>query len=260
MTILGFLTGNSPQRVVISRDDPEAPGLTLDAALQLRPFRNVDITKNPVESGANIADHATLGNFSFDLEGIISEAPLPEGFLGSGLGLLAGAAGGLIGTQVGGVASTLITTGAAVGVQKAVNFALSPDIPDGASLEQQIANRDLNDDDYPRKAWDYLLGLQQGRDLLRVVTKQKTYTNLLIRALSNPQTIDEGRSVKFTATFEQVQLVTSASVDLPENVIAADATGGASKANNGQQAAGEATEKQTENVSILKSFTNSVGG
>lgn len=259
MTILGFLTGGSPQRVVISRDESEAPGLTLDAALSIRPFRDLSITKNPVESGATIADHAELGNFSFDLEGIISEAPLPSGFAGAALGALGGVAGGAIGTVTGGVASTLITSGALVGASAAANFALSPDIPDGASLENQIANRNLLDGDYPRKAWDYLLGLQQGRELVRVVTRQKTYTQLLIKSLSNPQTIAEGKSVKFTATFEQVKIVSSSTVQVPENVVAADATGAASKASTGKQAATEATSAQSSNVSTLKSFVNSVG-
>lgn len=261
MSIIGFLTGTNPQQVVISRDESGAPGLTLDAAISITPTRQVSITKNPVESGANITDHATLGNLTLSIEGFIAEAPLPNGLLASALGIVAGAAGGLIGTAVGGggLVTSLVTAGAAIGANKAANYALSPDISSGASVEEQIANRIPGDADYPRKAFDYLLGLQQDRSLIRVVTRLKTYTNLLITDLSAPQTIENGKSIRFTASFEQVQIVESASVSLPENLISGSATGAASKAGLGKQAAGAATSAQTGNVSILKGLVNGFG-
>lgn len=246
MTILGFLTGNAPQRTIIGRDAEGAPGLTLDAAISISASREVSLTKNPVESGANIVDHATLGNITIEIEGMLSEAPLASSLAESALGALAGVAGGLIGTQVGGLASSLLTTGAAIGANAAVNFALSPDVISGESQEAQIANRIPGDADFPRKAYDYLLGLQENRKLLKLTTRRKSYTQLLMTRLSAPESIEIGKSLRFTATFEQVKIVNSASVTLPENVIdIASAPGAASKANLGKQAASEATSAQS---------------
>jgi len=259
MSIVGFLTGSTPQRVVISRDETGAPGLTLDAAISINPTRQLSITKNPVESGGFITDHATLGNLSFRLDGIVSEAPLPTGLLASALGILAGAAGGAIGQQVGGLSATALTAAVSIGATAAVNFALSPDIPSGASLEFQMANRISGDTDFPRKAWMYLLGMQQDRNLIKVVTRMMTYTNLLLESVNNVQTIQNGKSLMFSANFEQVQIVSSASVSLPENVLSDTATGAASKANLGKQSTGAATEAQSGNVSTLKTLVNSFG-
>jgi hypothetical protein len=213
-----------------------------------------------VESGANITDHATLDNLTLTIEAIISESPLATSALESALGIVAGAAGGLIGTAVGGgLLATAATAAAALGAKKAANFALSPDIPSGSGLEGQISNRAPGDDDYPRKAFDYLLGIQQDRNLVRVVTRFKTYTSLLITDISAPQTIENGKSLKFTASFEQVQIVESATATLPENLISKTATGAASKGNLGKQAAGSATSAQSGNVSVLKGLVNSFG-
>ena len=83
--------------------------------------------KNPVESGALITDHATLGNLKFRMDCMISEAPIPVGALESLVGIAAGAAGGLIGTAAvgGGLAATGATAIAAFAANKEANFALS---------------------------------------------------------------------------------------------------------------------------------------
>ena len=261
MSILGFLTNNNPQQVTIARDVPgnKPPGLTLDAAVRMVPSREVNVTSNPVESGGKISDHATLGNISFLLDGLISEAPLPSGLLGQALGILAGAAGGLIGTQAGGgLAGTAFTAVAAGLATQVANFALSPDIPSGSSLEFQMGNRIPGDTEFPAKAYKFLFGLQQDRELLAINSRIVNLSQMLITSISAPFTIDNGRSLMFTARFEQLQIVKSATASLAENVVSAAATGAASKSNLGQQAASAATEKQTSNASesMLSSFFN----
>ena len=127
-------------------------------------------------------------------------------------------------------------------------------------IEGEIANRNPGDTDYPRKAWEYMLALQQSRSLVRVVTRLKTYRNLLITNLSSPQTSAEGLSIKFSCMCEEIQIVDSASVQLPENVIAADATGAATKANKGSQSTSAASGAQEQNVSIIKGTVNAFQG
>ena len=263
MSIIGFLTGKNPQRVVISRDGTGAPGLTLDAAISITTSRQVSLTKNPVESGGNITDHATLGNLTLSIEGLISEAPLPSGLLESALGIAAGAAGGLIGTVVGGaaggLAGSLATAGAAAGANalisgSAASLEIKDGIPSAIAIESHISKRAVGDTDYPRKAFTYLLALQKDRLLVNVVTRLHTYKSLIITDISVPQVISDGKSIRFTASFEQVQIVKSASVTLPESVIAKNAGGAASKGNLGKQATSAATEAQGGNVSILKSI------
>lgn len=258
MSILGLLTGVNPQRVVLSRDEKDAPGLVIDCTISLTTSRSVNITKLPVESGGNVTDNAVLGNISLSAEIVITEAPLDSSFVASALGVLAGTAGGAIGVQAGKYGS-LVNIGGALGANFLKNFALSPDVSESRTLEQQIAKRDLNDTDYPRKCYDYLMALQQDRELLKIVSRMKTYTNLLISELSLPQSIDMGKSIKATCSFEQVQIVQSNTVKIPENLIAADASGAASKAKQGKKAVGKATDAQNKNISYLARFADGAG-
>ncbi len=264
MSILGFITGSNPQRVIIKRDGsegPQLPGLTLDAAMNINPQHNGTPTKNPVESGGNIADHVTLDNLKFGIEGFVAEAPLPFSASEQALGALAGIAGGAVGTGVGGgIAAQAAVALVSSTFTRIANFALSPDVGTPESLEQQIANRNLSDTDFPRKAYEYLWSLHQARSLIQVITQRKTYTNLVLTQLSAPQTIENGRSLKFTAMFEQLKIVNSASVSIPENKIAADAVGASSKANLGKQATSGTTSAQDGVVQSKLSQLTGIGG
>jgi len=258
MSIIGLLTGVNPQRVVLGRDEKDAPGLVIDCTISLVPSRSINITKLPVESGGNITDNAVLGNINLAAEIVISEDPLDTSFVSSALGVLAGTAGGAIGIQRGKYGGLVNVVGSVL-ADKIKKFALSPDVGESRTLEKQIANRDLNDSDYPRKCYEYLFALQQDRELLKVVSRLKTYTNLLMSNISVPRTIDKGNSIQCTCNFEQVQIVESNTVKLPENVIAADAAGASSAAKQGKKAAGKATEAQKKNISYLASFADGAG-
>ncbi len=259
MSIIGFLTNSNPQLLTISRADIQgavSPKLEIDATIKQNLTRTAMLTKNPVESGAQTTDHINLDNLKFEMEGIISEAPLSLV-----QALLGGIAGGALGTAVGGgLASFLgVAAGAAVGSQIA-KFALSPDIPPSEAVGPQVAVRFPGDLDYPKKVYDYLLALQQDRALLKIESRQATLTDLAITQLSAPISIDMGRSIKFTMVCEQIQIITTSLAALAESSIDATASAsGASASSLGSQATEEATESAAEEPSLLKQLFNSAG-
>jgi len=259
MSIIGFLTNSNPQLLTLSRTDGVgvAPKLEIDATIRQNTSRRAMLTKNPVESGALTTDHVNLENINFEAECLVSEAPLS--LLQS---LIGGIAGGALGTEVGGALGSFLGTaaGASVGSQIA-KFALSPDIPPSEALGSQIATRIPGDLDYPKKVYDYLLALQQDRALIKVESRMATLSDLVIVSLTAPITIENGRSMRFTVGFEQIQIIKTSTSALTESVIdaAASATG-ATAQNLGSQAAEEATEAAAEEPSSILSQILSVGG
>jgi len=262
MSILGFITGGQPQRVTIGRIDEDGPSprLELDAALRLVPSRSVTISKNPVESGADITDHAKLENLVFSLDGFVSEDDMNifASFVSS---IGAGAIGTATGGTGGPFAGFVSTAGSAAILSEATNLALSPDIPPSAGLASQVANRAPGDRDFPRKVHNFLLALQQDRALVSVTSRMQVLTNLIITQYSAPQDIQDGRSLRFSMQLEQIQIVNSATVQVPENILdKAVSASAASKANLGKQATQAASAAQSNNASLAAQLVDSLSG
>jgi hypothetical protein len=233
-----------------------APQLLIDATIKYTQSRLMQITKNPVEDGGNITDNARLDNLKFDIEALVSEAPLS--LIND---IVGGILGGAIGTKLGGgLAGTLGTaTGAGIGAG-IVNAIKSPNIPPNESLETIVANRIPGDTDYPNKVHRYLFALQEDRQLIRITTRRGKLDNLLISNLSAPQEARDGKSLRFTMSCEQVQIVKSASITVPESLMdKAAGASGSSKASFGKQATTEATEFQGRSASLVKRLFNAAG-
>lgn len=68
----------------------------------------------------------------------------------------------------------------------------------------------------PRAAFEILTELQKSGELIRVVTDLKTYDSMALTNLNAPRRADTKHAVFFTATFTEVQLVSSEIVVLPD--------------------------------------------
>ena len=81
MSIISILFGTrAPESAVIG-------GIEMDVTLEETHSRDAQVTENPVESGATVADHVVLEPEGVSIEGFISSAPvriLPLGQAGTG--------------------------------------------------------------------------------------------------------------------------------------------------------------------------------
>lgn len=247
MALTSFLFGKGNQLVTI------ADALVVDAAIQVVPTRETTPTKNPVELGSDITDHVRLENLRLQIDGFISEAPLSTiaTILG---GLAAGLVGTVVGGRVSGIAGTLGTAAAGIAAKSAVSAlsggsgALAAD-PTSAQLEASMKNRDLSDTDFPKKAFEYLLAVQRDRLPFKIVTGFKTYKNMIITSLTSTQDAEHGKSLNFSMTCEQIQIVSSSLVKVPENLIsAASSHSAASKAKTGAQSTTEPEDTQGSSI------------
>ena len=235
MPLTSFIFGRKPTPVTI------ANALVVDAANPVVHSRQAQATQFPVEDGSTISDHVQLSNFSLTLTGTISEAPLD-----TLRALLSGVLGGLIGNEIGGVATAAVSS---VARQALAGNALLGGT--NSSLEAQVKNRNLSDSGFPKTAWDYLQEVQVNRVPFSIVTSFKEYDNMVITQLSQTQTPNTGGSLRFSLTAEQITVVNTEIIALAESFIErAAAASGATKQSTGKQTTTTPSDNTSGNGSI----------
>lgn len=241
MAVVDLLLGAPQTRTVIGV-------LTLDAAANITHNSTSQVSKNPIESGSDIVDNIRLDNRTLQIEGIISSTPIT--LLGSVIGAFQGTVAGFLNEFAGGFGALA----GAVGAGKLASNLLSSGnstaedacskSPTG-SLNGVIQSRDPLDVLFPEKAFRYLQQLRDRRVPFTVRTKLQCYPNMVITALTVPQDASIGDSLRFQITCEQINIVNTQSVVIPERVTR---TGNAGKQNLGKQVA---TEKEQPGATLL---------
>jgi hypothetical protein len=69
--------------------------------------------------------------------------------------------------------------------------------------------------DLAQTAYQQLLAIKAGVDLLTIVTPLRTYASMVMTSLNVPESAQLGGSLSFTASFKQVRVVTSQTVQVP---------------------------------------------
>lgn len=218
MSLLSLLVSNQVEKSKVA-------ALQLDALISVTTDANAEVTSNPIEDGSDVSDHVRLGNIQISIEAIVSESPV--NLLAAAGGLAAGAASNFLGSAVGGFLTTAAVT--AIG-----------------SVAGMIANRRKDDIQYPEKAYNYLLELRKKRIPFTVVFNKKSYDNMILKTISRPEKAENGESLMFTATLEQIQIVQTKTVLIPKQKIKGDrAASAASKVKTGKQGTEETTSKKS---------------
>jgi len=109
----------------------------------------------------------------------------------------------------------------------------------------------LFDDNRSRKTYEELLALQAAREPIDVITGLKQYSNMILKTLTVPRSADTGKALRFTAVFQEVRLVESASI-----AIQVSDSQFQKKSSLGKVAAGDASSKvQDDSGSLLSQWT-----
>lgn len=127
-------------------------GLVFDAVIKADHTSKITATSHPVESGANISDHAFVEPAEISIEVAVSDCEIGKGTFGSG-------------------------------------------------------TRSLN-------AFNELLKLQKSRRLMTVVTRFKTYRNMLIMSVSVPDDYTTMNAFKATLMLREIPIVTTRKVSV----------------------------------------------
>lgn len=227
MAVINLLLGKTPFSTVIG-------AMKLDAAESLNHEFTSTPSKNPIEDGSEITDNVRVNNGTLSITGMISDSPLR--ILNSALNIFTGSLTSIGETAFGGFASQALAVGL-------------------GSLGGIIAGRDEDDVLFPQKAFDYLLELRKNKIPFNIQTDLKVYENMILTKLSVPRTAADGRSLKFSASFEQITIVRTGTIILPERNTK-NLPGATKKQNLGKQPRKEAT---ASNTTVLRDIFNGFG-
>lgn len=221
-----FLPSQQKTRIESATADNEAIIFEIDAVVTMGHERSASPTKSPIESGSNITDHITLDNNKLSIEGVIT-----NNFFG--------------------ITSTLSDLASLRSLQNPLNT-----IEKINSLKRQfgtIGKMLHNNTDRVENAFRYLEELHTNRTPFTIVTGLKKYSNMVLINLSVPQSATDGDSIRFSATFEQINIVDSANIQSakePVKKVGNDVKHTANKpTKTGKQQAQKAPEKAAKGAS-----------
>ena len=147
--------------------------ITVDASVSEDHTASSTVTSNPVEEGANVADHVKLEPLRLSIQGVISDTPLDFEILNS---LAKGDFKGIAKNFTSGISAVLGGT--------------------SRSTEQYLA----------------LLELRKSREPFQVITGLKVYQNMILTNLTVNRTASTGKAIHFTAEMEEIRIVQSQTV------------------------------------------------
>lgn len=164
--------------------DKQAIIFEIDATVSMSHERSASPTKSPIESGSNITDHITLENNKLSIEGVIT-----NNFFG--------------------ITSTITDLLDIRALSNPLNV-----IERVKSLNREFGTigRMLHENtDRVENAFRYFEEIHKNRIPFTVITGLKKYDNMVLVNLSVPQAATDGDSIRFSATLEQINIVSSSS-------------------------------------------------
>lgn len=200
--------------------------MKLDASVKESHEFTAEVTENEIEDGSIISDHIRLKNPSITIEGFISDAPVKI------LGL---------------APSTDDFLGAARDFESG----------DKGAFEGLVKAEKKG----PKDAWIYLEQLMKARTPFSIVTSLRRYENVVLTKLSAPRSVENGRSLAFSAELKQITIVKTQTVKIPAYKLqkGGAANSGQSKNDLGKQATKGASAEQEDNSSLLLKGFKKVG-
>lgn len=232
MALLSLLTKSQPFRTKLNLNGTDQVLLLVDAVMNETPTYSGQLTENPVEEGPDVHDHFRTKPITVQIDGVISETPLTfatalnlEG-LGKGLS-----------TAVGGFAGSKIAGG--LGTQL------------GSLAGGYLGSRLLQSSDDPAQAaFKILEEIFMKKVIMTLTTKRRRYDNMIMTSLTLPRTPDNGKALKFSATFQEIRIVKGETVDI-KNISKSVASKAGVKTKLGNQTPVPANAEEGKKSSLL---------
>lgn len=161
-------------------DNNEAQSLYFDLVLQDEPVHSSEVTKYPVEQGANVADHVRVNPLTLSASFVVSNTPIDD-----------------------------LPDGSRAKQVNQIKLNVPPGTYDRAVVSQ-FSDQIFFDGDYVAGTYAQLRDLHDLHQLMRVSTPIKNYDNMVITKLSMPRDKDySGAAGKFDIEWEQITIVSS---------------------------------------------------
>lgn len=235
MALVSLLLNKLQTRTTFRENGSDADILPIDCTITRTTNYENEVTMNPVEEGLDVTDHIRAKPITMQIDGVISETPLSiEGqkaaLTTSGASFVNRQLGGF----KGGIGEVAVGAGAGKLGSKLFQSGGSPAELGRKILENLIVNKQR----------------------FRVAVDKKILDDMVMTRLSIPEDQNNGYSLKFSCTLQQIRVVKGQVVQIER--IARSAAHGAKQTNLGNQAATEATKEQRK--SLAKSFASFLSG
>lgn len=235
MALISLLLNKVQTRTTFRENGSDADILPIDVTISRTTNYENELTTNPVEEGPDVSDHIRPKPITMQIEGIISETPLSiegqkAGLVGSGSSYVAKQVGGF----KGGFQTAAVGAGAGKLGAKLMQSGGSP-----AELGRKI-----------------LENLIIGKQRFRIAVDKKILDDMVMTRLSIPEDQNNGYSLRFSASLQQLRIVKGQVVQI-ERIAQSAAHSAAKKQDLGSQATSEATKEQRK--SLAKSLVGGIG-
>jgi len=236
MALLSLIFDKPVKASIETTDDGnETIIIPLDASLSESHTRDSQVTRNPIEDGSTVSDHVMLNPIKLTIEGLISDSPVS--IIQSAVGTAVSSASQLANSAIGGLG------GAVAG--NSVGGALG-------SLAGLLTGTPRD----PKDAFNELENIWKKRRPIKIITALKKYENMILTNLNVPRNAQIGKSLRFSATLEEIKIVKSSIITIPSFKVGGNASA-QSAAQLGKQAtsqAGAATSENANNQTALYSI------
>lgn len=218
--------------------DNKPVSIFLDATVKEAFTATAELTKHPVEDGADIADHIIIKPQGLQVSGIVTQTPFPSA--------LAGLLTGVGSTVASSVGSKLGAFGGAVGALAGAQG--------GSSLAGSVfksKNRNLAD-----VAAEFV-AIRDAKQPVSIQTGLRLYEDYVLTAISINKTDKDGGQIAVDLTFEEFITVDSELTDVPIPKV----KGAVGKANQGHQSKDHlSTDEGNTKSSLLKKIGHGIFG
>ena len=234
MSLVSLLLKTFQDRTAFRENGSDEDILLVDATIQRTTSYENDITMFPVENGPDITDHIRTKPITMQIDGVISNTPLS---VEAQKAALVTSGGSFVNKTIGGFKGASAAVGAGSGK-------LGSKLFDNGGSPAELARKKLE-------------GLIFNRAPIRISVGKKILDNMVMTRLSIPEDNQTGQAFKFSATFQQIRIVTGQTVII-EKIAQKSAHTAAKKTDLGAQATTEV--KKEQRTSILKNLSNKVFG
>lgn len=177
--------------------------MVFDAVTKTQHQSRLVKTKHPVENNANISDHTIKLPEVVTLSGVVTNHPLS----------LANSAVGAISTGVGSALTPILGSVAQFATARLGSALLNN--PEKA--DERLGGRVLKDNQTRNMlAYQILQELQVNSIPVSIVTGLKVYENMILTNIETSETTKTSHALVTSATFEEIQIVSTQLIDLPK--------------------------------------------
>ncbi len=212
MALVSLLVGTPQRGTRVQRNIKGGRTATifLDATLKEGSSSPSEVTKHPVENGADIGDHVILRPETLTIDGVISETPFSvQGQVAGVATTVASSVGQGLGGALGGAVGSLVATKTLAGILKPPGAVKLTD-QDGKSV-----SRDSADNGRIRDALNEFSLIRSEKNPVTIITGLRQYKNFILTNFEITRDQSTGGSVKVNLSFEQFTIANSQKVKVP---------------------------------------------